>query len=339
MMKKFQLGGIAALTLLGSFATSQAQAAPTEPVGYVPIDRKGSSINLVGITLHEPTVAAGAFETVAGVQLTDNDVDFSSILEDGTTYVLEINTGDAAGYIQEITTNEVSSNTISTPDDLSNLGDSKGIAAGAVYKIRKASTIASIFGSDNSAGLQEGTSLSNADAIWVQNDNGTYSQYFYHSGQTLPFPISEGWKTSTFSDATNLPLIYTDGLLIETKDPTDKTLTITGSVISASKKLVVSNGINLLGMTFPVGTTLASSNLSSQLQGGTSLIDADVIWTSNGQGGYNQYFYHVGQTVPFPISEGWKTSTFSDASNIEIQGAIFVTRHGDETEITSTPSF
>ncbi|MGJ8673389.1 hypothetical protein [Rubritalea sp.] len=338
MKKQFKLGGIAALSLLGSLASMNAQTATTDPVGYVTVNLTGNGYNLVGLTLHEATEISGSFETVNGVQLTDDDVDFSTILEDDTSYILEITSGDASGLIQEITTTDVNTNVISTPDDLSDLGEGS-ISAGAEYKIRKAATISSIFGADNSAGLLEGTSIGASDVIWVQNGSGSFNKYFYHSGQTVPFPISEGWKSSTLTDVSTLPLIYTDGLMIETNDSSDKSLTLTGSVISQAKQMVVTEGFNLLGTVFPIGTTLSASGLENDLLGGTSLGTADVLWLSNESGGFDKYFYHTGQTVPFPISAGWKNSTLSDASTQEISGAIFIERQSGDTSITSTPSF
>ncbi len=337
-MKKIQIAGLTALTLLGSLTAVQAASATTDPVGYVTTTLKADSFTLVGITLHEATEATGAFETVSGTSLTDTDIDFSALLEADTTYILEITSGDAAGVIQEITSTDASTNVLSTPDDLTALGAGNSIANGDSYKIRKAATISSIFGASNSAGLNEGTSLSLADVIWVQNGSGAFDKYFYHSGQTIPFPITEGWKNSSLTDVSNTPLIYTDGLMIQNSDITDNTLTITGTVVNTSKKIEVTTGFNLLGTVYPVGTTLASSDLNSQIQQGSSLSTADVIWMSDGAGDFNKYFYHVGQTIPFPIAAGWKNVSLADSSTQQISGAIFIERHTGDITIT-TPSY
>lgn len=339
-MKKLKIAGFTALTLLGSLATSQAQAV-TDAVGYVSTTLVKESFNLVGITLHEATEVSGALETVSGQALTDTDIDFSALLAANTTYILEITSGDAEGRIQEITSTDVSTNVITTPDDLTMIGTGENIAAGATYKIRKAATISSIFGATNSAGLHPATAIGDADVIWVQNGGGGYDQYFYHAGGGFPVPVAAGWKNSSIQDASNTPLIYTDGLVIQTRNTLDNTITLTGSVVDTSKKIEVTTGFNLLGTVFPVGTTLGASNLETQLTQATQISAADVIWMSDGAGGYSKFFYHSGGGFPIAVTAGWKNTSIQDASSQPIDGAIFIERQSaaGATTITTTPSF
>lgn len=136
----------------------------TLPAGYVTHKLKANQYNLIGLTLHNSAVAEGNFDLVAGVTLTDNDVDFTTLLTSGKRYILEILENTASPSI-EGTVQEVSSwtaHTLTTPDDIV----TEGLASGAKYRIRPATTLQSIFGENNQAGLKEGYS-GTADLVWL----------------------------------------------------------------------------------------------------------------------------------------------------------------------------
>ena len=177
MKKKFQLGGIAALTLIGSLTSTQAQTASTDPVGYT-TETLEQGFNLIGITLHQPVIAAGVIDDVAASSVTENDVTFTDAGLLGTsgsaTYILEITSGTLAGSIQDITA--WTANVLTTPDDLL----AAGLQVGDTYQIRKASTLADVFGADNSAGLQGVADFNstNADIVYLTNNSGGFDRLF-----------------------------------------------------------------------------------------------------------------------------------------------------------------
>jgi uncharacterized protein (TIGR02597 family) len=136
MMKKFQLGGIAALTLLGSFATSQAQTATTAPVGYVTLASDTNPIPAnTDVRLSVPMeasvdftgVAASASSnilTVANASFTENEFAPAT-----GGYYVRLKTGDSAGLTAEITGNTTDALTLALEagDDLTNIDDTTQI--------------------------------------------------------------------------------------------------------------------------------------------------------------------------------------------------------------------
>ena len=204
------------VSMLAGVAGLHAQAF-TNPSGYVTHTLKAGQFNLIGLTLHEPIAVSGAFETVSGTTLTDDDVDFDSVLTDGTTYVLEITSGALEGTIQEVLwSSGAATNNIVTSDDLG----SDGLAAADTYQIRESASLFSIFGEDNSAGLTEAIGIGSADVVWLVNGSGSFDRYYYSPGGGL-LGGTEGWKDSNANDISDVPMVYTC-LLYTSPSPRDR---------------------------------------------------------------------------------------------------------------------
>lgn len=339
-MKKFHIAGLVALSFLGAQISSHAQQ-PTSyssvPVGYVSHTLPPSTFNIIGITLHEAPNASGVFEVVTTHSVTDNDRDFTATLAPNTDYILEVTSGAANGELQFFTTTDVAGFTITTSDDLVALG----LVSGDSYKIRKASTLASIFGKDNTAGLVGNGSSSAADQVWVLGDSG-FTKYYY---SVNPFsPSASSWKevdSSNSVDASNIPIFYTDAIYISTASGgSDRNLIVTGSVKTTPTTYALDSGFNYMGASFPTGTTLESSGLQSQIAGNGSAALADVILIPNGTGDFKRYYYSVN---PFnPSASSWKdldTTLDVDATSILIPSAILIQRKNGAVNVDITPSY
>ena len=71
------------LTLLGilvSMGVVSAQTATTKPVGYHTETAKGNAFTLMGVNVGNAIAAAGEFDADAA---TDNDADFTALLDEG----------------------------------------------------------------------------------------------------------------------------------------------------------------------------------------------------------------------------------------------------------------
>lgn len=326
-MKITTITTMAAL-LMGAASAVAQDTAYTKPAGFVTHTLKAGQFNLIGLTLHQPVTVAGDFETVSGTSLSDTDVDFSSTLTDGKTYIMEIT--DAAdtelnGHVQEVTV--WSNNTITTNDDM----DAQGLAVGDKYQLRAASTISDIFGADNSAGLlaTDEFKADEADVVYVPNGTG-FDTYFYSdlTGAT-------GWYKSDFTAAENTPIAYMDSVLILRRAATDLDLVMTGSVKTISSTLALGAGtFNYVSTTFPVGSTFGNSGLEATLTGTDEFKadEADVVYMPNATGGYDSYFYSN-----LSGATGWYKSDFSDATNVEITAGMIILRRGGAVNATIVP--
>lgn len=342
----FTLGAM----LVGAAASQAQTTAVTKPSGYVTHTLKAGQFNLIGLTLHEPVIAAGVLEDVVpndngtpGASspevdddfsvLTDDQVDFGAVLTAGKTYILEIT--DAAdtslnGTIQEVTVWD--NNTITTPQDL----HAEGLRAGDKYQLRAAKTISDIFGATNSAGLKASTNSGGADVVWLSNVGGGFDKIFYSPGGGLGGG-NAGWKYVGGGDASNHPVCYTDAVFIRSRSANDKSLVVTGSVKTQSTVLALQTGFNFVSVTFPVGATLGNSGLADNLAPGTNSGSADVVWIPNGNGGYEKYFYSPGGGLGGG-SAGWKSvSGAENPENTPLTSGMIIRRRGAATNSKLTP--
>jgi len=271
-------------------------------------------------------------DSATATTVTDAAVNFTTTLTSGRTYILEITNGSGDGTIQEITT--WSGSTLDVPANLT------GIVTGGTttYKLRPAATVGSVFGATNSAGLLASANAdpAEADVIYIPDGNGGFTQIFYSSAEGFT-----GWyDTVNFADATNTPLVYADGFLLQRRGGTNLTLTIVGEVKTTATLLSVNQPFTYLGGVYPAGSTLGTSGLSTSVlpSANADPAEADVIYMPDGSGGYLQYFYSTAEGFT-----GWyDTVNFADSSNVEITPGILVQRRAPSSysaKLTPPPSY
>lgn len=280
-----------------------ADTAYTTPVGYTTSEvLKQNQYNLIGITLHNPTVSAGIIVGESATSVTVSGVDFTAILTAGNTYVLELSNG----VIQEITS--WTATTLNTPQDITSFVNPNT----TTFKLRQASTIAQLFGAANESGLQgtpDGDS-NKADQIFIPNGAG-FTVVFYD--------VTDGWVDTSFNGASNLPVVYTDGILIQRRG-VDKTLVFTGEVKTTPTAIVTENQYTYLSSVYPVGVTLGNSGLSNFVKhtpdGDSST--ADLVYITNGTGGYDVAFYDD--------TDGWVNTSFDGVADKAITSGFIIQR-------------
>ncbi len=284
-----------------------AQTAYTIPVGYTTQTLNPSSFNLVGLPLTPSAIVAGNFETVAGTVLTDAGVTITPTA--GRTYILKITSGVAAvnGVIQEIPAASISGGTITTPQNLGALG----LVAGDTYSLRLAPTIEEIIGTTTSAiskGPTAGSSLS--DIIWVPGLPGVYTRYYIRSSD------STVRNASSNAAALNVPLVNIDGIFIEKKATGTASLVVSGEVPTKQVTIAISQGFNLIGTVYPVGTTLqnfgldvAPNNISKGPTAGSTL--SDIVSVPTGPGTYNRFYLRSSDST-------WRNATTNAAAPADL---------------------
>jgi len=324
LMKNTTILTMAAL-LLGSSGLMAQSTAYTKPSGFVTHTLKAGKYNMIGLTLLEAITVAGKFTAVSGTTLTDSGVDFDFSLTTGKTHILEVTSGTLAGTIQEVI--DWSGNTITTPADL--VAD--GLAVGDTYQIRLSQTLQGVFGQNNEAGLKSG-SASEADLIWVPDGASDYTKFYYHPGASFPVAVPAGWRVLGGAEALEVPLVYTDGLLVERRGDTDLNLVITGSVKTTSVSIAIPGKYTYISSVFPVGSTLSNSEISDSMKHGLAS-EADLIWIPKDDAtDYDKYYYHPGSSFPVTVAAGWKLlgGGDSDQADASLKAGMIIEKRASE---------
>jgi hypothetical protein len=301
VMKKLSFSLLAAALATG---LASATTAYTTPVGYTTQPLNANQFNLLGLTLQNPVVVAGNLEDVSGAVLTDSDIaDFAAVLPAGSTYIIEITSGEALGTSQDFVTR--SGSTVTLPSAVA------GLAATDTYQIRIAPTIEQIFNTDGSV-LQRGLTSATADIIYIPNGTGGYNQYWTNNAGSIRNFVGG-------TAAPNIPVVYMDGVLIQ-KRATSSSLIVTGEVKTIGSTTVAVKGFNPIGTIYPVGTTLQNFGLDDDVQRGLTSATADIVYISNGSGGYTLYWLNN--------AGSWRNFVGGAAAapDIPLSSAIFIER-------------
>lgn len=153
-MKTFQIAGLTALTLLGSLATSQAQAT-TDPVGYTTVTCLANSDTIVSVPFLNTTDSLTS--TVAGPitpagTIPDNTATFTMAGVTGITanqyqtlYYVRFTSGTLDGNVYQISSNAATAGASTDVTINLNGDDAADIAVSDKFKVFKFATLAGLF--------------------------------------------------------------------------------------------------------------------------------------------------------------------------------------------------
>jgi hypothetical protein len=335
-MKSKTIKSIVAVALLAPGALF-ATTATTTPVGYTTLTLS-PGLNFAGLGVHNPAVVSGTLESfTAGSpnRVTDDQIDLSAFLTGGT-YILEIN--DGSGIIQEI--NSATGTSLNVAADLS------GLTYPVNYTLRKAATLASVFGNslaEIKVDIGAGT-VGGADQIWVYNGSG-YNQYYFDEFGGVD-EIAGWYNVNTGSpvNAATVNLIYADSFIVSSASGKD--VVIAGEVKTGDTELNFITGLNFVGVVAPTVTTLADafgSNLAEVTAAGLAVGagtvgGADQLWFFNGSGFTKIYFDEFGGVDEIA---GWynvDTAAPVSAATVLPQGYVISAASGGNV-LSGVPSF
>ena len=321
-------------TQLSADNTTNSNSACTDPQGFITLEIKGNEVssptfNLIGLGLYNAVefqnVISGISETpliLEGETTTVTELSFSGkpFLKhpfDHRHFIEVINTEKqtslSPGVIVDIV--ESTLNSVILAQDISSL-----ITIGDGIRIRKHHTIASVFGTENEAGLEEDETLFFADKIQIYNPVVQLSNTFYYSSNT-------GWM-----DAEGVPggdtLLYPDqGIIIHRVKNTNLSVKLFGTVKTGPTAIPFELGRNLIANVYPVAYTLNSSGLytgdeSSGIKKNDSLELADRIMILSSDGLLEGYHYSES-------FGGWVDREFNPSGSvvIEVGTAFILQRH------------
>lgn len=325
---------IFAALLVGQSALLFAQEINSIPVGSITTtiaagNPSGRTITVLSLPLNGVSTASGQIRGVlTGVApntLSNSNAGWTpgALSSPATPHVIRITTGAAAGRCFLISTTDANTSTTITIDsedgslvDLSAVG----IAASDSYEILSCDTLASIFGTPTTTGIQGGANSTEADVaqILVQ---GQYRQYYFNTTR------NEWVRVGTEADASNVPLRPDAAVIYSRIGQSPIEFTLAGSVPSTARKALVRNsGPTLLANGWPLGITLASSGIS-ELPGWVKDASANAADTVqiNFNGAWRKY-YHDGTQ--------WRrvgTNTPSNDVALDTASGVLIGKQGTQT--------
>lgn len=299
---KTTLYSLALAAVTCGLAGAQATTAYTTPVGYTTQVLKPSIFNNVGLNVLKPTIAAGPITAISvdGLTLTNAAATLIAALPVGKMCTIEITSGAAIGSVREFSSWTDTTVTISAPI--------AGLALTDMYIIRGSLTLQEAF----PVGLLTGAALTppNADIVWVPDGLGGFTRYWYKTSATQG---AIGWWTTVdgltrgVQVTADVPLFYTDGILVQRKAGVDKDLVISGEVKKTGSSPFILSGFNAISINPPVGLTLFTGGFFPNNFAGAALTppNADILWVPDGLGGFTRYWYKTSATQG---AIGWWTT-------------------------------
>ena len=325
--KAFLLIGAVSYSVL--IATCPAQTTvSTDPVGVITRELPASGYTYFGVSLTVPPALTSSSTTLSGNQV-GTGISLDNLVV-GKEYAMEITSGTYEGFSADIAS--WTGQTITLEENIESGGVLPETFNGSRISIRELPTLASIFGTDNSAGLKSGT-LATADLIYIYA-SGSFSKYYYFPGG---FGQAAEWRDEAGNEAGSTSIHFGDGLIIQTSDTAPKSIYISGSVKLGPTNVPIYEGFNLVSNPSPVDgrLTLANSGLQSGLQAGT-VATADIIYIPGAGGDFEKYYYFPGG---FGQSAEWREFSSGDNADATIlpnKGSFFIDRGGTDTSVMFT---
>lgn len=286
-----------------------AATAYTTPVGYTTQALPANQFTLVGLTVHNPTVSAGVLSAVSATSVTDSNVNFTTTLTSGATYILEL----ADGTVQEISS--WSGSVLTTPDNIT----SHVTAGTTTYKLRKAATVADVFGVANSVGLSPDTdgSMTGTDTVLILNAGGAFDTvYYFNDGAG-----TTGWFDSLGNPAENKVIAYPDGFYVKRAAGSTLNLVVSGEIKTAKTAGRLVAGFNYVNGVAPAGLTLGTSGLEAFLTPDVdgSQTGTDFVLIPNGAVYTTAYYFNDGAGTT-----GWFDSLGNPAEPFALDGGFLI---------------
>jgi hypothetical protein len=246
------------------------EAASVQTLSY----RKG--FNELGLQALGRPQGAADVASVTGVEIRVENAD--DLFRDGT-FILEISAGAGDGIV---TTASVEGNMIVTDDDLSS-----GVDHTSQVTLREIQTLAAVFGSNNRVNLASTGSFGTSDQIWLPDGEGSFDKYAYLSAN--PFSQEpERWADTEGNaiDPAKVPLIYTDGIIINAVSANE--FQLLGFTKTGRTSFALTTTFNYLSSVYPVGLTLGGSKFENTFLT-VNFGVGDQLWIPNEVGGFDEY--------------------------------------------------
>lgn len=282
----------------------------------LPMSRTSGSVSVV-LPVNKTTlvalpnvkvVAAGKITAVAGSVLTTSEAALPNLTSAPHAIKIVSRNSQAAGStnayglsatITVSTATQVTAELATAP----NVGDE--------FVVYQLSTLTSVFGATNSAGLNGAATPDAADIVSLTS-GGQIIQYFYNA-------TANAWRLVSTPEGANqndVVIESSSGVMVTRRNAgSEATLRLSGEVLGGRHSVNVSTGFSIVNNPFLVPTTLAASSLQDNLTGGTGPGAADIVYLEN-NGSLTGYYYKTGGLG----GSGWRAL----GDNTTDQGAVVI---------------
>jgi len=327
---------IAAIVLAGTIASSSAQNATTDPVGFVTTNITASSD---GVNFATTFVSPALFQTssVNGTltgnltSVTSSTVTASSAgwvaseLSTAQAYVM-LKSGNATGVLLRVSANTADTLTVDALGaDLLSLG----VAAGDAFQLIEGDTVLTMFGTPSNGVVGGNATLyssSKTDRVVIRDVSGNLRTLYYNTD-------SNKWmRPGSASDQGSIPISPYAGVYYSRIATTPLSIVTTGSVPTQSIKLLVpATGSAFFARVFPTEGTLSGlgfQNLSgwtNTSQSGITTSNVDRVVTVDVSGTIRSFYYTGIQ---------WRragSSSDQSSTTIPVSGAVYTVRQSSGT--------
>jgi uncharacterized protein (TIGR02597 family) len=327
---------IAAIVLAGTIASSHAQNATTDPVGFVTTNITASSD---GVNFATTFVSPALFQTssVNGTltgnltSVTSSTVTASSAgwvaseLSTAQAYVM-LKSGNATGVLLRVSANTADTLTVDALGaDLLTLG----VAAGDAFQLIEGDTVLTMFGTPSN-GVMGGNatqySSSKTDRVVIRDVSGNLRTLYYNTD-------SNKWmRPGSSSDQGSIPISPYAGVYYSRIATTPLSMVTTGSVPTQSIKLLVpATGSAFFARVFPTEGTLSGlgfqhlSGWTNTSQPGITTSNVDRVVTVDSSKIIRSFYYTGTQ---------WRragSSSDQSPTTIPVGGAVYTVRQSSGT--------
>ncbi|HVM61205.1 MAG TPA: hypothetical protein VMV72_10095 [Verrucomicrobiae bacterium] len=325
---------------------ASAQNVYTPPVGFITWNIQGTTgsplnpaTTYLGLGMTQLPIQAGIVASVTSNQVVDSSNTFTNnqftVAGVGSPCEIEFlsPTGSPTNYAYAGLIDEVVSSPAGNSIYLASTAEAGLIGAGYRYQIRPSWTLNTLFGTNDSAGLQAGSGSGSADNINVWNPNTQlYTTYYYRTGS--------GWRsTASLTINTGTNALYLDqGIVLVRRGAASVANQVIGAVkysdinvaqlgptiipVIGGTKLTVAGNVEASSITLAQsGLYTGSSSTGVQTGSGSGSADNINVWNPTTQL-FATYYYRTGA--------GWRStaSLTIDASTnlIPLGGAVQILR-------------
>ena len=303
-----------------------SESVSTVPVGYVTLTINGTggvgteAFSYLGVPMHHNANFRSAMTAKADNSITCANAAWTANAFANTHFVM-IMSGDNTGMSATITAN--TANTLTTAENLNSI-----LTGNENFAIHKYTTIAEVFGADNSAGLKGSDGPGTADNILIQTGSNSFTTYYYKNAGLIG---GTGWRGGDPTvDASGAIIPHGSGIIAVRGESADLKVSVMGSVFPDDVVTPLEQGFNWKTASLPVDVTLAGffgANNEAGLKGSYSSGQSDNVLVFDRSGNITTYYYKNAGLIG---GTGWRSaaSSSTDQANTVIAepGSMFMIR-------------
>jgi hypothetical protein len=124
----------------------------------------------------------------------------------------------------------------------------------------------------------------------------------------------------------NIPIVYSDGFLIEKKNSASATLVVQGEIKTKKTNSVAVQGFNVFSSVLPTGVNLFNAGLETNMTAALSEGSADILWVQQPDLTYVRYFRRSGAGAGWRVAGSSTTLTQAQAESLSLSSGFLIQR-------------